>query len=232
MVEAEVSSPAIMISACRACGRDILSDLTNTQTGMAQAYQHLPPLAEHTEYAGQPARNWGLWDTIDPEQHIMEVDQMLETDSTHWPPPERHEADIARFHMDIDAIQAPTVRTNMAIDPQLLDASNMSFAPVQVTAERAQSYMPPAVGLEPLAYSVVVAQLNPIGDYRVMEQHTVMDTDITEPSTRGFHELEPALPEQIQQSYAVSTSGPDQRRATVHKCPECDAEFARRDGLR
>jgi hypothetical protein len=199
---------------------------------MAQADQRRAPLAEHIAHADQPARNWGLWDDVYPLQHIMEVDQMFETGPTDWLPPEHNEVEIARLCMEVDAIQAPTVRTDMAIDPQLLEANSIAFVPVQTTADRAQTYMPQAVGLQHLAYLAVLPHSDPTGDSRAMEHNPVMDTGVTEASTRGFHELGPARPEPIQQSHAVSTSEPDHRLATIHKCQRCGDEFARRDGLR
>jgi hypothetical protein len=232
MAGAEASSSAITTSACPTCGQHIPPDYTNIQTMMAQANQRRISFAEAAAPENQPAPIWSSWDPTFPVQHILQVDHMLKTGSAYRQPPERHEADIAQFQMDIDAIHAPNMHTDFAIDPQLLDANSIAFVPVHAIAEWVQRPMPPAVNLQHITYPVVAPQINPVGNFGAMEQHTVTDTDVADAYTRGFHELGSTRREQIQQSHTVSTSEPDHHGTAIHKCQECGVEFARRDGLR
>jgi DNA-directed RNA polymerase subunit RPC12/RpoP len=232
MADADASSAAITASACPTCGQRMPQDFTNTQTMMAQANQRRVSFAGTAAPANQPAPIWSSWDPTFPVQHILQVDHMLETGSAYRQPPERHEADIAQFQMDIDAIHAPNMPTDFAIDPQLLDANSMAFVPVQTTAEWVQSSIPPAVSLQHISYPAVAPQINPVGYFGAMEQHTVTNTDVADVYTRGIRELGPTRREQIQQSHNAPTSEPDHHGTTIYKCQECGVEFARRDGLR
>jgi hypothetical protein len=230
-------SSAVMTSACPTCGQGLSPDFTKTQTGMAQADQRQMSFAEASAPASQAAPNWSLWDMTDPRQHIMEVDQMFETDPTDRSQPEHNEAEIARFGRDIDAMHAHSMSTNVNIDPRLLDADIVAPVPVHAAAEKAEAAMPSAVDLQHPAYPAMVAQIDNVGEYIAVEPHivfgsTIMDLDVPSIPASDLYELESARSVQLQQDHAGFISGADYRHATVHQCLQCVAKFPTWDGLR
>jgi hypothetical protein len=125
-----------------------------------------------------PARNWSLWDLPDSVPHILEVevDQMLETPS-EWQPPEHHEAEIARFHMDIEAISdpsPPSVHGHISIDPQLLDLHYTASDSVEATVEKAKVSILPTLDPQFPACSAVIPRSDMTEPYTVFK-NTIMD---------------------------------------------------------